>query len=269
MKKNVVILISLVLIVSFTYPSSFTGDTFNPKAFELNWVTDSLTLGAGLGFLGAWKLCEKDPVPFDGILFSLSDINSFDRWAAGPYNHTFAKLGDVSMVLGLLTPSVLMVSPLSEWPTIGLMYIETVALSQGIKELTKSLVGRPRPYMYFEGYPLDKVEEGDYLDSFPSGHTTTAFCGATFTSYVFSKYYPDSKWKIPVIAASYTIAVSTGIMRMLSGNHFLSDVLAGAVLASACGFVVPWLHSLDNFGFKKNGIQTSFTPLGFYCKVNY
>ncbi len=259
MKKKLVILISLLLIVSFTHASSF----------ELNWVTDSLTLGTGLGFLGAWQLLDKDPVPFDGILFSLSDINSFDRWAAGPYNHTFEKLGDVGMALGLLTPAVLMVTPLSEWTTIGLMYIETVVLSQGIKELTKSLVGRVRPYMYFDGYPVASVEDGDYFASFPSGHTTAAFSGATFTSYVFSKYFPDSKWKTPVIATSYTIAVGTGLVRILSGNHFLSDVLAGAVLGSACGFAVPWFHSLNIFGNTKNNLVGAITPLGFYCKVSY
>ena len=34
--------------------------------------------------------------------------------------------------------------------------------------------------MYFDGYPMDKVADGDWDSSFPSGHTTLAFAGAAF-----------------------------------------------------------------------------------------
>ena len=98
--------------------------------------------------------------------------------------------------------------------------------------------------MYYDDKPLGLVEKGDWNESFPSGHTVLAFSGATFASYVFSKYFSDSPWKYAVTAASYSIAAATAVFRVAGGKHFLTDVLAGAALGTAIGFVVPWLHTL-------------------------
>ena len=123
------------------------------------------------------------------------------------------------------------------------MYAEAFLLANGIKELTKTFVSRPRPYMYFDGYPQKKLDEGDWDDSFFSGHTALAFTGAAFTSYVFAKYNPDSPWRFAVAAGTYTLAAATGIMRVAGGNHFVTDVLVGAAVGTACGILVPWLHT--------------------------
>jgi undecaprenyl-diphosphatase len=67
--------------------------------------------------------------------------------------------------------------------------------------------------------------------SFPSGHTITAFAVAVS----LAAFYPDLGIGLLFCAAS--IALS----RILLGMHFLSDVLAGALIGSglACGAV--WL----------------------------
>lgn len=61
--------------------------------------------------------------------------------------------------------------------------------------------------------------------SFPSGHTMTAFSIALVISY----YYPGLE------GALYFLAVSIAVSRIILGMHFLSDVLAGAVLGSGLG----------------------------------
>lgn len=61
--------------------------------------------------------------------------------------------------------------------------------------------------------------------SFPSGHTMTAFSIAIVVSY----FYPTLE------APLYFLAFSIGLSRIVLGMHFLSDVLAGAVLGSALG----------------------------------
>ena len=61
--------------------------------------------------------------------------------------------------------------------------------------------------------------------SFPSGHTMTAFAIALVVSY----FYPTLEWPL------YFLAVSIAVSRVVLGMHFLSDVLAGAVLGSALG----------------------------------
>ena len=53
----------------------------------------------------------------------------------------------------------------------------------------------------------------------------TAFSIAMVVSY----FYPTLQWPL------YFLAVSIGLSRIVLGMHFLSDVLAGAILGSALG----------------------------------
>ncbi|MDR1259322.1 MAG: phosphatase PAP2 family protein [Tannerellaceae bacterium] len=59
-------------------------------------------------------------------------------------------------------------------------------------------------------------------NSFPSGHTATAFTGAHI---LFREYGGHSPW---ISVAGYATAGATGIMRMMNRKHWLSDVVAGA-----------------------------------------
>lgn len=64
--------------------------------------------------------------------------------------------------------------------------------------------------------------DGSAWNSFPSGHTATAFTGAHL---LFREYKETSPW---IGIAGYAVATTTGIMRMLNRRHWLSDVAAGA-----------------------------------------
>jgi undecaprenyl-diphosphatase len=90
-------------------------------------------------------------------------------------------------------------------------------------KLLKHLSRRPRPCQY-EPHCWSKVLPPDQF-SFPSGHTMTAFAIALVISY----FYPGLE------GALYFLAISIAISRVVLGMHFLSDVLAGAVLGSALG----------------------------------
>lgn len=84
---------------------------------------------------------------------------------------------------------------------------------------------------------------------------------ATFLSVTFSAEHPDSQFRIPIIIGSYSIAVTVGVLSILSGNHFLTDVLVGAAIGSFYGWVMPTLHRRTNenfsFHFTGNGILMS------------
>lgn len=64
--------------------------------------------------------------------------------------------------------------------------------------------------------------------SFPSGHTITAFA----VSVPLVAQYPDAS------AGLCFCALSIAASRILLGMHFLSDVVAGALLGSALGWAV-------------------------------
>ena len=98
----------------------------------------------------------------------------------------------------------------------------------------KNLVRRPRPYVSLEDVDArDRQHQGDRVfdpNSFPSGHTSSAFVIATSLSASFPEWY--------VIAPSYAWATAVGVSRMYLGVHYPSDVLIGAGLGTATALLV-------------------------------
>lgn len=72
-------------------------------------------------------------------------------------------------------------------------------------------------------------------NSFPSGHTANAFMMAS----MFAKEYGHiSPW---LTAGAYSIATSTGVMRMANNRHWIRDVIMGAgigILSTEIGYLI-------------------------------
>lgn len=242
----------------------FTGDKF----FKLHAAADSLAVSSGVLFNAALFLFKPEGQQYTGSKLNIDGVNRFDRWAARRYSHAGDIAGTVAQVVSVLTPAVFFSMPRNEWGSLGVMYLESVLFAYGFKETGKALVSRYRPYMYFDGFSgADNFNDGDYKKSWFSGHTTMAFNGAVFTSYVFSVRYPDSKLRIPVIAGSLSLAVGTAALRIISGNHFLSDVLTGAVIGSMTGFLVPFVHHLYAKRVS-SAVEFSLLPNGFVFRCH-
>lgn len=62
------------------------------------------------------------------------------------------------------------------------------------------------------------------LNSFPSGHTATAFAGAEFLYQHFKKGECRRRY------GGYAVAILTGWLRIKGNRHWFTDVLAGAVI---------------------------------------
>lgn len=87
-----------------------------------------------------------------------------------------------------------------------------------IVEIIRLILPRPRPYMYFNFEPL--ISEPLLNSSaFPSGHAAFLFAFITTLS-LYNKR----------AASLYVIAILVGIARVFAGVHWLSDVIAGAVV---------------------------------------
>jgi len=144
---------------------------------------------------------------------------------------------------------------LSTIVTYGVMYTQATLLAYGTRVLFRNNITRFRPY----DHDGSELGSNSRHDSFPSGHTTVAFMASTFLATTFSQEHPDSRWKRPLIIGSYTLAAGVGAMRVISGMHFVTDVLAGAALGSAFGWLVPTLHRNPNnpIVFTGNGLVVS------------
>jgi undecaprenyl-diphosphatase len=136
---------------------------------------------------------------------------------------TIEKLGAVWVVLALALGAV---RRLGVWRTLALGVLTAVttfaadALSFGVKDLTH----RTRPFVaHHEIHPLYVV----HSSSFPAGHAATAFAGAVLLTAVAPRLWP----------AFFALAAAIGFSRVYDGVHYPTDVLAGALLGAAVGFV--------------------------------
>ena len=63
--------------------------------------------------------------------------------------------------------------------------------------------------------------------TFPSGHTATAFFGATVLAHEFQDTHPE------LVIAGYTLATATGALRIANNKHWVTDVLLGSAIGIA------------------------------------
>lgn len=80
-------------------------------------------------------------------------------------------------------------------------------------------------------------------NSFPSGHTATAFVGAE----LLRREYWDVSPLIGV--AGYAVATGTGFLRMYNNRHWFTDVLAGAGIGILSVQAAYWLYPVISKAF--------------------
>ena len=85
---------------------------------------------------------------------------------------------------------------------------------------------------------ITKVErpDGSAFNSFPSGHTATAFAGAEF---LWQEYKDVSIW---YGISGYIIATGTGAFRIYNDRHWLTDVVAGAGIGILSTKIAYWIN---------------------------
>ena len=121
----------------------------------------------------------------------------------------------------------------SDWPRLlasaAMSYGIMAGLVNGIKYSAKEM----RP-------------DGSTANSWPSGHTATAFVGAT----LLHKEYGLTRspwWSV----AGYGVATATGVMRVLNNRHWISDVMSGAGIGIMSGELG---YALCDLLFKERGL---------------
>ena len=228
-----VIVVVLLLVVPLC-------ESHADSVFSLAPATD-VSLGAGsLSLFVVSQIITPQP----GTAVPLDEVNRFDSLLIEPFSSCLDTVGTVGAYATLLLPSamVLFETDNRERPVpYSAMYAEALLLAYGTKDLLKAIVPRYRPYTYVGSTPVG--EEDDYFNSFPSGHTTLAFLATTFLSVTFAREYSTSPWRVPIAIGSYALAAGVGATRVLSGSHFMTDVLAGAAIGVLWGWLIPFLHS--------------------------
>ena len=254
--KRIIFSICLLSINFFAYSESVF--TYGIKK-DILLGTLSLGLFASPFFVN--NIPENAPT---GLL--RQDVNMFDRNFMFSYNKPLDIVSDYGVYALLALPVLSLKRNYTEkeaWLTYGIMYAEAFLLTFGTKDVLKNAIVRYRPYVYNDGIPAG--QEYDYYKSFPSGSTALAFLSAGFLGATFSAEYPYSSRKIPIITGVYTLATGIAALRIVSGTHFLTDVLTGAAIGSLFGWVIPVLHKKQS----NNEIALNITGNGIIMSFRY
>jgi hypothetical protein len=230
------------------------------NAFRIDPVREVLFLSGGLSLnLIGKNMTSKVNSP-DIQKLSKNDIPAFDRFAADYYskklsrysNYTAKAATGTTLLLAFPFKDGINRDKISMVATDFIILLEAGSISMGLTQCSKGLFKRERPYAYNDEVSLNKRESRETSLSFWSSHTAHTFTMAVATGYIFQNRYPESALKKPVWAFGLTCATATGILRVKSGNHFPSDVIAGAAVGSLTGWLIPRIHKNGN-----NGISIS------------
>jgi membrane-associated phospholipid phosphatase len=121
---------------------------------------------------------------------------------------------------------------LNLWKIAGWDTLVVHAVAGVASTALKHFVGRARPKFMHVGVSEFSPFAGNGWDSFPSGHTTCSFAIAT----VLAVRFPKLRWGV------FGIALAISASRLLRGSHFLTDIIAGAVLGVLIAVVVVHRH---------------------------
>ena len=242
------------LLITFTLPI-FAGGS---SQFHLDWKTDLILLGAGGGAIATGMVLKDFAEEPKGL------PEGWAAWPSFPYNEGLADGSNYLLVTGMAGLPFLM----SRWTgedaaTLGIMYIEAMSISWGVKESLKAVFSKYRPFTTDSDPPADLMDEEDRYFSFPSGHTTVAFTTAGFATTIFTASDAPGWIKGIFTGVNFSIAAGVAALRVISGKHYLVDVFTGALIGTASGILIPVLHSIKqdrNFTF---GISPSMATVGF------
>ncbi|MGJ5641931.1 phosphatase PAP2 family protein [Formosa sp. S-31] len=105
--------------------------------------------------------------------------------------------------------------------------------------------------------------DGSSKNSFPSGHTATAFMGAEF---LYQEYKDVSVW---YGVAGYAVAAGTGFFRMYNDRHWLTDVASGAGIGMLSTKIAYWIHPFIKRTFFKDKKDVDGLVMPFYDGRNF
>lgn len=182
-----------------------------------------------------WAALALVVAGFVALIFDVRTAVFFRANLVGPWRRRVRLVTDwakgaVWLILAFVAYGAVQTWMAIEGETPGIRYASDIALAflvsmvaaSAILHTTKLLLGRRRPRDHFEHglYGVRAFALDSQYNSFPSGHSVTIFCVATFASVVWPAFAP--LW--------FAIAAFLSLTRAMLTSHYLSDVLMGAAL---------------------------------------
>jgi membrane-associated phospholipid phosphatase len=141
---------------------------------------------------------------------------------------------------------------------------ESVLMADAITYVLKVSMGRARPFVSNGTNAHDfRFAQGGASDrqSFPSGHSTSAFAAAAAVTNETSRWWPRSVWIVGPLM--YGGAGAVALSRMYHNKHWASDVVLGAAIGTFTGRkVVQYSHGHPGNLIDRVMLRTAVVPDG-------
>lgn len=105
----------------------------------------------------------------------------------------------------------------------------TLVITHFFKKIIFKGVPRPAEFLGLENLHLINGVKMAFWNSFPSGHTMTAFTIFAILCLYFRKCVSQYVWLL--------LAIIAGVSRVYLSQHFLMDIFVGSILGIVIGFV--------------------------------
>lgn len=242
--------------------------------FDIDPVADSAMIAVSLGFYGTLETINSTgEIRPQQIApnFDTNNLIGIDRGAVtqtpDPSARSRSTMGlGIAAAYAIIDPILSGVRERNVQTGLAdfFMYAESVSFTLAMTSIVKMAVRRPRPMAYIEANA--HKDDPDYANSstdsalsFFSGHAAlTATMCSTATYLAFARAPHTARpWITLAVGVGLTTFVS--VERVRAGQHFPTDVIAGAIAGAGVGLVVPHLHRTDEI--KQRRIWVGFSPL--------
>jgi membrane-associated phospholipid phosphatase len=230
--------------------------------YELDPVADGSVLAAGM----AIGLVERVFLPLtapaapqctltDEGRCDPTELHPWDAAVVGQWNEDWALVTDVALAGAFVLPyGVLAVDSLlspsdarvRDFLVDSSVVLESFLVSNVAVITLKHAMNRPRPTQYTHEAPEETFAILEHQLSFPSGHAAAVGSAMSSTALTWWLRHPESPARWVFVGGALGLTSLTAVGRVQAGKHFPSDVFAGAILGSAIGLAVPWMHLRDS-----------------------
>lgn len=226
----------MILVCLFTVNSK--AENTDTPSFKIYKAKKDSSISRPFTLMQSFKRnCTPNGLVFiaDGLIITAQkkDFHSIKTFFQPHFEKTYDSYTQYAPLAAAFALKALGVKNTSTWKRMTLnstlSYVTMATLVNSIKYSSKEM----RP-------------DHTTANSFPSGHTATAFAAAT----IFNKEYGSiSPW---YSVAGYSVATLTGITRIMNNRHWINDVLVGAgigIVSADLGYM------LGDWILKGKGIQ--------------
>ena len=223
-----------VLFLIILVYASVAGQEKNNSPYSFSKDLDMTIASFSGSLLLISILVDYTPMDIEDIAnLNSDDISDYDVKAIKNWDINSIKMSDLLLYSSIAAPGLLLTDKTvrNDYRNFSLLWAESVLLTLGITNLTKVLVGRPRPYLYGNKASEEYKIKDDNRKSFFSGHTSISAVSCFLMASMYDDYNPDNQLSPYLWAGAGFIPALTAYYRYDAGKHFPSDLVRLASFA--------------------------------------